>query len=309
MKISENYPVVLRDGLPGLASPLIPEDYESIRLTIEEAGNEDGGFEAPLFCCGECGSTFDVAWGLVREGHFPVWASVAALSQSGGRGQLRRHWHSPEGNLYVTFRLPLGPGEEIFSGEAASVITAYLCLKAFAGLGLNLALKWPNDLALPLGGLEEYGKVGGLLLEERDGVLLAGLGINCLHRPPEELLRRDAAMAAAVLPGGWLEKFERPGRKTGLRLWFALVRRLIVSYVHSDSKQKPSDLLVMAEPFLAWKGREILLREVDYPEQPLRGTLLGLSSRGGLRLLTHENRDSSGRVEREVFSGGISPFF
>ncbi len=277
---------------------------------------------APWFCVVECASTFDLGWELARQNRLPFWGAVTAQRQSAGRGQLRRAWHSPEGNLYVSFRLPLGQqGSEdrVFSEESASVLAAFLCLRALRGLGLEVSLKWPNDLVLPLakadGGEGGYGKLGGILLEERDGVLLLGLGLNCLHVPPPQLLRADASMPAVALPGGF---FQDKAEKSALRLWSGLVPRLIMEYDNFFKPARKADLLREAEAFLVWKGRNVRVREPLKPgkpdkmdgtgqaeEAPLEGELLGLSARGGLCLRTRKN--GLDYAVQEIFSGSPVP--
>ena len=146
---------------------------------------------ASTYLGGKCASTFTLAWKLLENGLLPAWGAVLCSCQTEGRGQLRRPWHSPRGNLYVSFRLPADPN---LRGDAASLVVGGLLVRAFARLGFPLSLKWPNDLLL-----EESAKVGGLLLEERDGVILAGLGINLAEAPPAALMRADRATRAAVL--------------------------------------------------------------------------------------------------------------
>ena len=41
--------------------------------------------------------------------HLGVFDSLLAESQTNGRGQYRRNWGSPAGNLYASLRLPMEP--------------------------------------------------------------------------------------------------------------------------------------------------------------------------------------------------------
>ena len=54
-------------------------------------------------------SVLDTAWQAVAEGRLNVFDSILAAAQTAGRGQYRRNWHSPEGNLYAALRLPGTP--------------------------------------------------------------------------------------------------------------------------------------------------------------------------------------------------------
>ena len=50
--------------------------------------------------------------------HLGVFDSLLAESQTNGRGQYRRNWGSPAGNLYASLRLPMEPP---FVGTEAAV--------------------------------------------------------------------------------------------------------------------------------------------------------------------------------------------
>lgn len=120
--------------------------------------------------------------------------SLLARSQTSGRGQFRRAWASPAGNVYAALRLPMEPP---FKGmEAAVALGAWLC-GGLCLLGLDCRLKWPNDLVLE--GKNGPAKVGGILLEEREGRLVAGVGINVLSHPLGAGLRSEAALPATSL--------------------------------------------------------------------------------------------------------------
>ena len=260
-----------------------------------------GNPPADTFICAGCASTFEVAWALNEAGLLPEWGAVLALRQSSGRGQLRRPWHSPSGNLYVSFRLP----GFFLEQEAASVLTAFLLIRAFSGLGLPLRLKWPNDLVL----LESEpnlaarpGKLGGILLEERRGVLLAGLGLNCALRPDRDILREDAALQPAVLPENFSPR--RP-----IPLWLQLVPALILLYEKLFVATPVRELLQRSEEFLLWKGSEVQVRDHYEQGSVITGVLSGLTELGGLRLLvrSHEPTPANGPRELALYSGSIKP--
>ena len=97
---------------------------------------------------------------------------VVADSQTAGRGRQGRTWASPPGlNLYFTLvlRPPIRPEESPLLSLATGVAMAE---------GLDLALKWPNDI------LDAQGrKVSGILseVETNEGCVLfalLGVGVN-----------------------------------------------------------------------------------------------------------------------------------
>ena len=71
--------------------------------------------------------------------------------------------------------------QEPFAGSAASTVTGAMLAATLGKLGFAVRLKWPNDLVVQDG--DAPAKVAGILLEERAGVLLAGIGINVAWAP------------------------------------------------------------------------------------------------------------------------------
>ena len=126
-----------------------------------------------IFPFAEVPSCLDAAFELARAGRLRIWDSALAASQTAGRGQLRRQWHSPPGNIYAALRLPVTPP---FDGSSAAPAVGLLAAEALGALGWHVRIKWPNDLVLHMAGVPR--KVAGILLEERGGVLLAGIGVN-----------------------------------------------------------------------------------------------------------------------------------
>ncbi|MBO4318417.1 MAG: hypothetical protein J5855_09130 [Mailhella sp.] len=149
----------------------------------------------PVYCYQTVPTVLDIAHGLCDEGKLPVFGSVLAQAQTSGRGQMRRVWHSPPGNIYCAVRLPEdGP----FGGLSAAPALGAVLADSLASLGLPIALKWPNDLIIKTG--SGWGKTAGILLEKRKH-LIAGIGLNLAQAPPPEMLRADAVFPAASLLG------------------------------------------------------------------------------------------------------------
>ncbi len=151
----------------------------------------------------------------------PLSALVVADSQTAGRGRLGRCWLSPPGvNIYMSVVLwpEIPPRKSPLLALAAGLASA-LAIKGQAGL--EVRLKWPNDLLAPAGKNADgkVRKLGGILLEFRsdpDRVLfaVAGIGINAnlkkselpkgMKNPASSILAETgrrvnrAALAAAV---------------------------------------------------------------------------------------------------------------
>jgi BirA family biotin operon repressor/biotin-[acetyl-CoA-carboxylase] ligase len=132
----------------------------------------------------ECGSTNDEAAAWARAGA-PAGAVVTAETQTRGRGQQGRAWHSPPGaSLYlsVVLRPPLAPVKLPPLTLAVGVALA----ETAALFGVTPSLKWPNDLLLDgkkaAGILSESACQGGRLEHVIVGI---GVNLNVAEFPPE----------------------------------------------------------------------------------------------------------------------------
>lgn len=137
----------------------------------------------------EIGSTSDEARRLARAGA-PEGTLVVADYQSSGRGRLERRWEAPAGSsllLSLVFRPHLAAHQV----QRLTMICGLAATDAiWAETGLQVGLKWPNDLVI--GGA----KLGGILTEiELEGNevthAVVGIGLNVNLDPgqlPENLL-------------------------------------------------------------------------------------------------------------------------
>lgn len=240
------------------------------------------------YLCGDVGSVLDVAHSLKAEHCLPVWSSVLAYSQSRGRGQLRRIWISPPGNIYAALRLPFA---EPFITGAGALVFGTLLARALARQGTRLLLKWPNDLLRRVpaqaDAAQGWGKVAGILLEERAGALIAGIGIN-MSSAPEPSLSHENMLPACCL---FEEKRAVWPEHELLSFWLCLVESLLFCYQHWKKSGKDA-WLADAQQHLAWKGRQVLLDDGELH----KGKLLSPALNGGVRLLCADGE--------KVFSSG-----
>lgn len=235
---------------------------------------------------GEVSSTFDVALELAAQNRLAVWDSVVAKSQTGGRGQMRRPWISPPGNLYATIRLP---AQAPFDDTAATVAIGALLASALRSFGCKTLIKWPNDIVVRNG--QDYAKLAGILLEERDGVLLAGIGINIVIAPKIRPEEGECALPAADMACACSDD---PAPSPAL-LWQALVRHFYSAY--KSGSFFSGIWKDMANGLLIWRWQNVVLRD---GEEVLNGVLAGVGARGGALL------EIGGSV-REILSGRICP--
>lgn len=235
-----------------------------------------------VLLCGPCASTMDVARGLVGLGVLAPWGSVIAPMQTSGRGQLRRAWLSRPGNLLATLVCPPESGQW---NELRPLVFGYLFAEALSGLGQAVQVKWPNDL------LSDGRKVAGMLVEERAGCILAGIGLNLAWAPEPSALRDGHSVAAG-------EFHPSDGGLGPVRLWHALVNRVETGYRTLLEAFSPREFLTIFRTRMAWQGRRVLVQEgasVRY-----EAVVKGISGEGGLLL------DRAGQ-EVVLLAGDVTP--
>jgi len=104
--------------------------------------------------------------------------AVLADAQTAGRGRGGNAWESaPGAGLWLSARMPapaLGPGPVLQKAMGAVI-------DALAPYGVELGLKWPNDLVGRREG--RLVKVGGIIGEISKGRLILGVGVNLKAAP------------------------------------------------------------------------------------------------------------------------------
>ncbi len=274
--------------MPILWTPDIPGVTDAFSVGHGDApailGSGEPGASAPrerVHLCGPCSSALDVAMHLAGKGLLDPWDSVLATRQWAGRGQMRRNWISRPGNLFAAWRLPMPPAPW---QSMLSVLVGWVMCLGLAEVGLPVRLKWPNDILL-------HGrKVGGILIEERGDVLLAGIGLNIASNPEDACLRNDRACPAASL-GASLRGVSI------FSLWLRLVNSGRLRYTIELSDSTPLEFSQLIEPLLAYLGAVV---RVSDNRSSVRGTLAGLGPDGGVILLTDGGR-------RTLHSGSLRP--
>ncbi len=263
-------------------------------------------------------STLDMAHTLVEKKCFSPFTSVICAEQTEGRGQLRRKWESMAENLYIAIALP---NTYPFNSEAAAPALGAIIAKALDTLGFKIALKWPNDLVQQKEG--KYYKVGGILLEERNSTLIAGMGINLFSFPQDTMLREDFFISA-----GKLDNFDKianikhynqiayesfkigknksPNKKycediffnennkfiAILGFWFALVKEIKICYEFFVKLNDQQAWLSLCKKYLAFLGDNILIKQAltknNFQEkdcsESISGQIIDIGNKGQLIL-------------------------
>jgi BirA family biotin operon repressor/biotin-[acetyl-CoA-carboxylase] ligase len=197
---------------------------------------------------------------------------------------MRRAWTSPAGNLHASFLLPGGRLEAW--NRVLPLVLGDLLRGALARLGAEVELKWPNDLVQRQDGVLR--KVCGVLMEDRGGVTICGLGINLAGAPRDAALRADAAFSAGVLRV--TNSFGGP-----LSIWRELVKCVKTDYGLLLVNEVPEHFVERLSGRILWQGEEVLLREGG---DVRRVRLVGLSPDGGLLVASGSNVET-------IYSGSI----
>jgi BirA family biotin operon repressor/biotin-[acetyl-CoA-carboxylase] ligase len=125
--------------------------------------------EIPLgaVCCFDrVESTMDEAFRL-HQGGAENRSIVLSHEQTRGRGRLGRNWISVRGGLYASILLT-----EFDSEIPYALIAAYGVYRVLTALGLQVTLKWVNDV------FYREAKIAGVLVEEKQGCTVVGAGVN-----------------------------------------------------------------------------------------------------------------------------------
>ncbi|MFD6247842.1 biotin--[acetyl-CoA-carboxylase] ligase [Streptomyces roseolus] len=210
-----------------------------------------------------------------RAGELPEGAVLVAEEQTSGRGRLDRTWSAPaRSGLFLSVLLkPDVPAHRLGWLPLLTGVAAATGLAKAAGV--DLSLKWPNDLLVTVDGEER--KAGGILAERAGGDgIVVGLGINVSLRADE----LPVPTAGSLLLAGAVST----DRDTLLR---AVLRSLADRYgawVRADGDPEASGILAAYTADCATLGRRI---RADLPgERMLEGEAVSLDGDGRLVVAT-----------------------
>ncbi len=130
---------------------------------------------------------------------------VIARHQTAGRGRLGRDWLEPDRAMFAS--IAFEPDWPIETWSLIPLVAGLAARSAISALsGVTVGLRWPNDLMVG------EGKVGGVLVESGDGIVVAGCGINLLWTTPivdgDALYQTDPGSGTGVeLATAWADRF------------------------------------------------------------------------------------------------------
>ena len=157
------------DGQWRLVRPLAVFAEESLQ---QMAGKQ--GFRAQLKH--ECSSSNDEIMTLARQSaDLAHKALCVAHFQTKGRGRQGRSWVNRQGECLM-FSLGWAFDKPQYELGSLALVVALACRRALADIGLDVNIKWPNDLVVA------NDKLAGILIEtarvENKTVAVIGIGIN-----------------------------------------------------------------------------------------------------------------------------------
>lgn len=212
----------------------------------------------------EIDSTQRALVGAVKAGQASAGEVFIAEFQSAGRGRGERSFLSAprDGVLLSAAVAPFGQPQNrwawlpLLAGVAASAAI-------FEATGVTALLKWPNDLMI------DDQKVGGIIAEKVDDVVVIGIGINCLQRADSLPVPESTSLA--------LHSVEKVNRNL-----------LVISFLHnlsktlSDWQRNPAPLENKYRQLCSTLEREIRIILPDGAE--LVGRAAAISATGALVL-------------------------
>ena len=265
------------DGQWRLVRPLAVFAEESLQ---QMAGKQ--GFRAQLKH--ECSSSNDEIMALARRSAgLAHKALCVAHFQTKGRGRQGRSWVNRQGECLM-FSLGWAFDKPQYELGSLALVVALACRRALADIGLDVNIKWPNDLVVA------NDKLAGILIEtarvENKTVAVIGIGINfVLPKEVENATSVQALFQTASKQGVSV--------KTLLNAVLAQLDALLNEYAQNgfascvgeyDAANRDTDRPVL----LLQEGRVVH-----------EGVVKGVDAQGALRLLTGEG-------EKTIVSGEIS---
>ncbi len=241
----------------------------------------------PLVVLDETESTNRVVMQDTDLGHGAV---VAARRQTAGRGRLGRVWQGPAGTLCFSLLLstPLPPHQ----GQLITLVTAVgLVDGVAAATGIELDIKWPNDL------LYHGRKVAGILTEVRsdpDRIVRAvvGIGLNANTAAADfdpEVRDRATSLAqilGAELPPDELLAHLLAGLEAAYDLLLAAPDKAGISGLMERYRHA---CVTIGKPGTVYNASEVY-----------QGTALAVDDAGALTVQRHNGR------REQVYSGDVS---
>ncbi len=114
---------------------------------------------------------------LVRSSSIELPHAVVAKIQTDGMGSRGNTWSGLDGNLFLSFAIPLKDLPTGLKIESSSIYFAYILKETLTNLSSSVWLKWPNDFYI------ENKKIGGMITNIVKDTIVCGVGLNLITAP------------------------------------------------------------------------------------------------------------------------------
>lgn len=191
--------------------------------------------------------------------------AVRARAQSAGRGRRGRVWESPAGaGLWFSVGMPVAATTMPW----LSLVVGVQCASILCEFGVDLRLKWPNDL------LFNGAKLGGILCESTSvhgrPWLVVGVGLNV--KPLEGVVSSTGLPPVSLTEAGFT-----PTPDAVQALYVALVESIVTGVQQAENK----GFSAFAQRFRAFDAYMGLSVEfTDQGQSLARGQAIGLADDG-----------------------------
>ena len=221
---------------------------------------------------------------LLADSSAPDRSVLAAEEQRAGRGRFDRSWTSPPG-AGLTFSVLLRPQPPLAGWGWLSLLAGVALYEAVRDeTGLDLGLKWPNDLLAADGR-----KLAGILAQSADSAVVIGVGLNVDTTEAELPVPTATSLALAGASG--LDRTV---------LLAAILRRLDARYAQWSDCGGDAAACGLAETYRAactTLGRTVQVRLAS--DEVLDGTAVDVDELGRLTIRTAQGNRSVGAGDVE----------
>ena len=208
---------------------------------------------------------------------------LVAEHQTAGRGRAGRSWlSSSENSLTFSLAWKFDGGPQLLSGLPLAVGVALG--DALAQLGVQVQLKWPNDV------LKDGDKLAGILIETQSAPsggtwTVIGIGLNLIM--PDEV---EALLGRSAAGAPWLARMER-------ELLMAALLDALAEALRLFARQGFGAFSARWNLRHAWQGQTVVI--LDNGQVLQEGLAAGVDDAGRLLLDTAEGRTT-------VLAGDVS---
>ncbi len=125
------------------------------------------------------GSTQNYLKELIKEEKIELPHAIVADMQTDGIGSRGSSWSGMEGNLFLSFAIPLRDMPSDLKLESSSIYFAFILKETLTEFGSQVWLKWPNDFYVG------QVKIGGMITTLVKESIICGVGLNLVIAPKE----------------------------------------------------------------------------------------------------------------------------